>query len=173
MGRRRHPLGRRRHPLGRHLASRHRCRLDSIISRKHSEKRPTSSQGGRHGHAGIPISAPCQKACNSVIITEEIFLSNKAKTSATVQAESISEQMSGSGKGGRRVRWPVGRHVGRHVRRPVGRHVRRLVGRRVRWCVGRHSLYRAAPQKLRSLVNVGPSRGILVFSYPLGFHLVT
>ena len=38
-----------------------------------------------------------------MIMTEEIFRSNKAKTNTTVQAEGMSEQVSGSGKGGGRA----------------------------------------------------------------------
>ena len=100
-----------------------------------------------------------------MIMTEEIFLSNEAKTNTTVQAEGMSEQMSGSGKGGGRA--PLSCPLQDALSHQAAYRAACQVKCRPT------CLCRAALQELRSLVNVGPSRGILVFSYPLGFHLVT
>ena len=128
--------------------------------------------GSRHGQAGIPTPAPGQVAGLDVPVQ-----GGKDKHYSPSQ---------GHVRAGARL-WQ-GRRRCAAVLSPPGRCVPSSglsggasgvvspdmpVRRRCRLHVGRHILCRAAWQELCSLVYLGPSGGILVFSYPLGFHLVT
>ena len=154
----------------RHPSSRLGCRLDLIFSKGLYLKQPTSPSGkpawsGRSVSDGMPR---CDHDRRDIPVQQ-------GKTKHYSPSRGMSEQVPGSGKGGGRV--PLScplQDAQSHQAAPqeACRAARQKVCRPTSLCRPT-CLCRAALQKLRRLVNLGPAGGVLVFSYPLGFYLIT